>query len=385
MDELVLYAIYIIVGGIIGLIFSLLFFRMDEGWKKIGTYVFGAGSSGGVFIALNFMCGISNKSISNRLLLLMLVSLVVSAIISFSKLCGLLKDQDGYNIIRVLDIVMGQKDYMKVYYETRKKEIDAKLNFEEIMRKNEELEKKEKKLIYFEEDLNERKKNLDNQLENGIYLSLPERQKVPVTHTFLTEFPDYTEIYANYILHIRLHTQDFCSRLENCRDKNQQKDVLDGYFYGICTYTISDIFSGNGSNKIRVHFRRLDKKEEYVKLVATTGIQVSAKDLTPIPLLKANMITQSFKNKASMIKSLNSKYHFETKNEFVWNEYLTYTFNDLSYRGYPFLAFGISVKNKEKFETLFYFLNFCKIETILQESIDKIGEKCDIINIITGD
>lgn len=385
MENTVIYIIYIIIGGVIGLVFSLLFFRMDEGWKKIGTFIFGAGSSGGIFVFLNWVCDITDKNMKNNLLAVMLMCVVILAAISFKILCGLLKGQDGNNVIRVLDIVLGQKDFMENYYATRKREIDSKLNLDEIEEKSHKLESREKDLINFEDELKKREKYLDMQIQNGIYLNLPERQKIPVTSQFLLEFPEYVETYSKYINHIRKHTQEFeCELKERGVSSERRKILLEAYFLGICTFTIADIFQGLGSNKIRVHFRILDEQEEYIKLVATTGRIASAKELTPIPLGKANMISQSYKNRTSMIKSLNIQYHFGTNNEQVWNEYLTYTFDDLLYKGYPFLSFGISVKNKDKYENLFYFLNFCKIEYILQESIDKIRISCDIINIISG-
>ena len=102
--------IYIMSGIILGGAFSLLFFRMDEGWKKIGTTLFGLGSSGGSYCILNEACGIEAKDMKIYLLAILLFSVTVSAIAIFCKLCSLLKNQDGENKIRILDIVLGQKN-----------------------------------------------------------------------------------------------------------------------------------------------------------------------------------------------------------------------------------------------------------------------------------
>ena len=383
MNTVTVVIIYLIIGAMVGLVCSLLFFRMEQGWKKVLTFLLGTGSSGGLFLTLNNLCGIEDYDSKNFLLALMLISVSVSALLTFIKLCSLLKEQDGANIIRVLDIILGQKDFIVEYYKTRRREIDTKLNLDEIIQKNQRLENKENGLRVYEEELNQRQKNIENQIEKGVFLNLPERQKIPMTNHLLNDFPEYVEFYAKYISHIRIHTQDFVERLEKSNDNEEKRILLDAFFLGICTFTIVDLFHENGTNKIRVHFRKLDSKEEYVKLVAATGMIASEKDLTPIPIAKANMINQSYRNRASMIKSLNIQYHFETANEQIWNEYLTYTFGELFNNGHPFLSFGISVKNKAKFENMFYFLNFCRIEYILQESIDKIATKCDIINIIS--
>ena len=384
MNIMTVVIIYIIIGAIVGLVCSILFFRMDQGWKKVLTVLFGTTSSGGLFIALNKLCSVESGNLRNFLLAIMLISVVVSALVTFIKLCSLLKNQDGANIIRVLDIILGQKDFMQNYYTTRKREIDRKLNLDEINQKNHQLTSRESGLRIYEEELNQRKANIEDQIKQGVFLNLPERQKIPLTNRFLNEFPEYVELYAKYISDMRMHTQDFVCRLKESENNEEKKLLLDAFFLGICTFTIVDLFQENGTNKIRVHFRKLDDNEEYVKLVATTGSNASNKDLTPIPIDRANMINQSYRNRASMIKSLNIQYHFETANEQVWNEYLTYTFGDLFYNDHPFLSFGISVKNKARFEDLFYFLNFCKIEYILQESIDKVAGTCDIINIILG-
>lgn len=383
MNVITVVVVYMIIGAIVGLVCSLLFFRMDQGWKKVLTFLLGTTSSGGLFIALNNLCDVESGNLKNFLLAIMLISVVVSAFGTFVKLCSLLKNQDGANVIRVLDIILGQKDFIEKYYETRRREIDAKLNLDEINQKNQQLESKETGLRAYEEELNQRQKNIENQIKQGVFINLPERQRIPITNRLLNDFPEYVEFYAKYISHIRIHTQDFVERLEKSDNNEEKHLLLDAFFLGICTFTIVDLFQENGTNKIRVHFRKLDDQEEYVKLVATTGITASEKDLTPIPIAKANMINQSYRNRASMIKSLNIQYHFETANEQVWNEYLTYTFGDLFYNSHPFLSFGISVKNKARFESMFYFLNFCKIEYILQESIDKIATTCDIINIIS--
>ena len=78
-------------------------------------------SSGGLFIALNKLCSVESGNLRNFLLAIMLISVVVSALVTFIKLCSLLKNQDGANIIRVLDIILGQKDFMQNYYTTRKR------------------------------------------------------------------------------------------------------------------------------------------------------------------------------------------------------------------------------------------------------------------------
>ena len=142
----------------------------------------------------------------------------------------------------------------------------------------------------YEEELNQRKANIEDQIKQGVFLNLPERQKIPLTNRFLNEFPEYVELYAKYISDMRMHTQDFVCRLKESENNEEKKLLLDAFFLGICTFTIVDLFQENGTNKIRVHFRKLDDNEEYVKLVATTGSNASNKDLTPIPIDRANMI-----------------------------------------------------------------------------------------------
>ena len=259
------------------------------------------------------------------------------------------------------------------------------MNLKEIKQKNKELKIKEKSIKKYEDEVCRNKQKLKMQIEQGLYLKLPEDKKIPITNEFIAEVPEYVESFAAFINDIRNHTEEFIKELKATKDDTREQKVkLEAYFLGVCTYTITHLFQWNGSNRVRVHFRTLTDEEEYIKLVATTGIEASNKDLTPIPISKANMITRSYEIRSSLIKSLNMEYHYETANENTWEEYLTYTFDNLIYKQHPFLSFGISVKNKRHFTNLFYFLNFCKIEYVLQENLDKIANQCDIINVLTS-
>ena len=94
------------------------------------------------------------------------------------------------------------------------------------------------------------------------------------------------------------------------------------------------------------------------------------------------MIRQSYNNQTSLIKSLNIQYDERGTHRKVWEDYMTLTFCDIKKDGNPFISMGISVKNKEKFKHLLYFLNFYKIENFLQDRLKEIDKVYHIVDTI---
>ena len=134
------------------------------------------------------------------------------------------------------------------------------------------------------------------------------------------------------------------------------------------------------SKNVRIHFRILEG-DKYVKFVAKIGKNLYEEDLTPMSLTKG-MIRQSYNNQTSLIKSLNIEYEERGTHRKIWEDYMTLTFCDIKKDGYPFLSMGISVKNKEKFKHLLYFLNFYKIENFLQDKLKEIDKVYHIVDTI---
>ena len=374
--------VYILIGSIVGSVSSIFFFRMDDSWKKVLTIGSSGGGYFGLITILNKFFEISDENLKILLFLMFLVGFIVCLLVVFCKLCKLLKSQTGENVIRVIDIFLGHKKFIEDYYETRKDEIDKLLKYSDLIKLKEQLENKEKKIKEDRMLLEDFKEKYDEQIKEGISIVLPIDKKVPVTKQFINLFPDYTESYSRFVSNINGYTMDFEKEAKSTKDDINV--LLKSYFLAICTFVITDLFESNNSSKVRTHFRFLDDNNEYVSLVATYGSIIYNKQLTPIPK-EFGLISKSSKIKRSIIRSLNLDCDFETNNYESFEEYMTLTFGNIRKGNAPFLTMGISVKNKERYKNLMYFLNFCKVENIIQESIDRIGQVCNIINIIDSE
>lgn len=373
--------IYALVGTIFGGLISLLFFRMDTGWKKVLVTFSGTGGSFGVYGTLTKFCGITGHDLKIGLLAIILIFFIAGALGAFFILCRLLKNQDGHNVIRILDVIVGYTGFIKEYYEIRKKEIDSKLNFDELIKKNAELEDKEKKLNEKELKLSDIQDKIDNQSKELLCLDIPINNRIPITKEFIQLLPEYIDGLAKFTNDIINYTNEFCSHYPEDPDEEDSKKRLKSYFLALCTFVITDLFNDGSNSRIRAHVRTLKGSDVYVSLVATYGVSIYNRELTPIPK-KLGMIPKAFEVKRSLIKSINPDYDFETSNSTVWEDYMTLTFYNICIDSDPFISMGISVKSKEKYKNLMYFLSFYKIENLIQDNIDKVNQKCNIISTL---
>lgn len=130
---------YAVIGGAIGSVFALLFINFDKSWKKILSFIFGiGGSSGLIFVCADYF-EITEQNMKFWTTTSLFLTLLVSFIIMMILMCKLIKDKDDNDILRIRDILLGQKSYIDKYYEKRTKEIDNKLQIpllEERERKN---------------------------------------------------------------------------------------------------------------------------------------------------------------------------------------------------------------------------------------------------------
>lgn len=63
---------------------------------------------------------------------------------------------------------------------------------------------------------------------------------------------------------------------------------------------------------------------------------------------------------------------------------MSYTFYNLKRGDIPYLSFGISVKNEERYKMAFYFINYFMMEDYLRESIELLNNDINIEKIIYG-
>lgn len=270
---------------------------------------------------------------------------------------------------------MDKKKYIDTYYEQRAEELKQTFYSRMIEEEKNKLNSERDALQIRERDISSREIKLQNQIRNAVAMSLPMEAYIPMTNDFLGQFPDFIESLAKYINDITRITSEYIQSF----DEEKKYPLLYSYFLALCSFTMEDLFDTSSKN-VRIHFRVL-QKNKYVKFVAKIGKNLYEDDLTPMPLTKG-MIRQSYNNQTSLIKSLNIQYDERSNHRKIWEDYMTLTFCDIKKDGYPFISMGISVKNKEKFKHLLYFLNFYKIENFLQDRLKEIDKVYNIVDTI---
>ena len=371
-------------GLIIGLIFTLLYVSLDSNWKKILTFFVTTGTSGtGVFLIYDHL-KITDISIIFISLGCICVSCLVFFLLFMLLMCKIIKDKDNNNTIRVRDILLGQKAYITKYYEKRCKEIDASLNIPLLEEREKKLSNNEKIYNVKKEQLENDKADFEKLTSSKLRIKLPESKNLVVTKEFLDLFPSYVDVFSSFINGVREETKLFLSNYTPIGEKMNIEDFK-AFLYIITIQVFEHLFSKN-SRDVRVHFRYYnEEKNGYDKLSSHVGGKAYNRDLTFIPYNEANMIIKSFECKRALIKSYNLDYNYESKNNTTWTEYMTFTFYNITRNNKPCLSFGISVKNSTRYRNLFNFLNYCKFESYLQESIERIDESYSIESLIYGD
>lgn len=364
-------------GLLIGLIFSLLFISFDAGWKKILSVVFAFGTSGTGLWGIYEKYNINDYNQVFTSVGVFCIAFLATYILFMIVMCKIMKDKDNKDILRIRDIILGQKKYIETYYSTRAKEIDEKLNIPTLKKRELEVDKREKNCAAQLEIIEREKAEIEKITEDKLKIKLPENKQLVVTKEFLDLLPTYAEEFASFIEGIRKETTLF---LEN-HEKATHEDLK--VFLMILSIQILEHLFGKSARDVRVHFRYYDeKKNGYKKIICMIGSKESKRDLTFIPYDEANMIIRSFECKRALIKSHNIKYDFTGNNSTTWTEYMTGTFYNITRNAKPCLSFGISVKNSTKFKNQFNFLNYCKIESFLQEVIEQFDERYNIETLL---
>ncbi len=368
MSDLIIQIIlFALLGVIIGIFGTVLFFRMDKTWQQILLGLGSALTAGGAGHLFISYLKVEESKVSVMILIL-IVWLIISVYVSFRKLCSLLKEQSGKNVIRVLDIVLGYDGFLKDYYESRKKDIDKNINVEEIEKKKKELESKEKYLLELENKIQEQKGDV-------LLLKLPEHGEVPLTNRFIRKIPLYVNNICRFRSDVDKLTEEFCNKFTN--DKSQNAEYLKAYFVGIGMYIANNLF-GTSNTDVRTHFRIL-KDDMYVQYTVVLGNKISEDKVSDIPK-GCSMIDKSFELKKSVVASLNPESKYDTKTS--WEDFMTITYYNLIKDDAPFLSMGISIKYAEQFGEMLYFLNFYKIEDCLHTYIKRINGVCNIVETL---
>lgn len=371
------------IGVLFGVIFTLLFINFDAKWKLWIEMVFGTGGTAGGIALFFTLFKIDSQNQRFLVTLCFIGSMVISIILSLSVMCCLIKDKDDADILRIRDILLGQKSYIEKYYQSRQQEIDDKLNIEKLKKRESEIVENERKINAEKKFLESEETRIINLGSSKLYLELPVNRRITMTKEFMNIMPSYTKDIYDCVNDITNQTLLFIKNFESTNNNVTLFD-LKVYLSSISTYILNRIFgSGEG---VRVHFRYYSPDDKgYKMLVAITNKSSRISSMTIIPYDSDNMIKQSYKTKRALIKSINAQHDYQSKNYVTWQDYFTYSFYNLETpKGIPYLSFGISVKNAERYKKMFYFMNYCMFEECLKDNIEMINELVDLIKIIYG-
>lgn len=371
-----IYVIFIIMGLIYGGIYSVLFIRMDELWKKAISVPGEASLFGGIYFGLIKILDVTSVNVNN-LFGSLVISFFIGFIIVFIICCILLSKQSEKYKIRVIDIVFGYKKLFENYYNTRQKEIDDELGYEKLKKLKKELDQTKKELNQKEKNLKEKENKIEANIKETPCILLPDSFNMPLENSFIKQIPYYVSDLNKLAIDLDRLTEQFVNTYSEY--SGSDNNYLIAYLFGVSKYIIKDIFD---SRSVRIHIRYLHN-DNYEKLLSCIGTDKISDKLTPIKYGEG-MIFRSYQIRRSLIKSLNYKYHKEAKNDEIWEDYLSFALHKICEDDKPILSMGISVKNREHYRDTLYFLNFCKIEEIIQNQLIKFNEKCEIIEAINN-
>ena len=290
------------IGVLFGIIFTLLFINFDSQWKIWLEMLFGAGGSAGGLLYFFKVFNVKNQNQMFLTTLCFVGSMVLSIIISLFIMCILIKDKDDTDILRIRDILLGQKSYIEKYYQSRQQEIDDKLNIKKLQEREKKVSEREKEVTDNERKLKEDKIFLESEekriLDLGktkLCLELPVNKKITITKEFMKIMPSYTKDICNCMNAINNQTILFLDRYKNNINEANLLD-LKAYLSSISTYILNVIFgSGDG---VRIHFRYYSHEDNgYQMLIAVSNGSNRITSMTIIPYDSDNMIKQSCKVK----------------------------------------------------------------------------------------
>lgn len=376
--------------GVCVAFFFVLYYINGEAKGNLKVFfelLIGTVGNGGLFLFVDSYIPVAN----NQIRLIGLACCITSFLVSVGALLGIfsyiIKGKDENNAIRLRDIFLGQYSFINKHYEQRSREIDERLNIAEferreaqIKRRESEVEQRERDVASAKDYVNEEFTRLEELGKKKLRMKLPENRNITLNQEYITTMPSYIENIFSCIHQINNLTDDLLKKSGGIMNES----TLKTYLLSIATHVSVDLLGAHPSDG-RVHFRIYDKaRNGYVKYVAVMGGNIETKEMTFIPYDTTNMIAKSYECKRALIKSLNSSHHYEGKNHKIWKEYLTYTFTDLLCEDKPFLSFGISIKNVDRFKKHLYFINYFQLEAFLQHNLERVNDIVDIASILYG-
>lgn len=371
-----IYICHIMLGLVGGVIFSLLFINFDKAWKKSISLVLTALLESGGVVATYKGLKITDSDTIFWAIGVMLFSFLISFIASMFIVANLMKDKDDNGVLRIRDILLGQKSYIDRYYEQRQNEVTTKI-IPDLEKRKSELDELETTIDASKDYINTELRKLEELGSKKPRIELPDHKKIVVTKSYLDSFPSYVTDLSTCINDLNIITNEL---IENNQDGNLTLREFKSYLLDMALHISKDLFK---SNDVRIHFRKFDDTNKgYTMLVSIRGENAIDRDLTLIPFDSNNLIKRSYECRRALIKSLNPDSCFKANNFTIWQDFMTFAFYNIKKDGKVCLSFGISVRNAARYKELLYFLNHINFESFLQENIEKVNQKYDITKLL---
>lgn len=367
-------------GAFLAFFFILYYVKGDGKWKVLFEAIIGIGGNAGIVFTLDRIISIKDGiirmySVASCFFAFLLVTAILLIVVSF-----LIKDHDGRDIIRLRDILLGQYSFINEYYKKRSAEIDDKLSIKKLEARETAVSRREAELESERRYISGELEKIEKLGKNKLKFKLPENKNITVNQEYIETMPSYIADTFTCISDINSCTNSLLAKPKESINISSLKS----YFYSVATYISSDLFGGTTTDA-RIHFRIYDKKVDgYVKFVAVMGSKLITNDMTIIPYNDDSMIRKSFECKHALIKSINITHDFQSENHNLWQDYITYTFYGLTYDDKPYLSFGISVKNAERYKKALHFINYFRLENFLQDNIERVNDAVSIASILYG-
>ena len=194
--------------------------------------------------------------------------------------------------------------------------------------------------------------------------------------------PVYINNYAKFCVELEKLTYIFIdeyTKAKGTKNETDCKTFWTAYLLALC-YSINTVLFDTHTTNIRSHVRILEDKN-YVKAISLVGDDIIDQELTPIPEGKG-MIAAAYKNRTSLVQSLNPHDHYSAKNDSRWDDYIAFAIDCSESESSPALSMAISIANSERHREYIYFLNYMKIEEKVNFSINTVNRICSIHDYI---
>ncbi len=384
------FVLSVVLGLVLAIVTAFLFVSFDKMWLRIVLYLIDLGAGGYVAVFWKSF-EITSKEEKILSVTVLYLAFIIFFLVSLCVLCYFIKDKNHPEYLRLRDILLNRQKCLVDYIEWRKAQIDNQYGVEILEAREKLLNEREAELgqrernVLIEEETNSRVKlQLAKQGKKQLKMVLPVKKNIFIFQEFIDEMPSFFDSYSNCVISINQYIANVVEDLKECsNDTDICITKIKTVFNYLSTVILSNLF-GN-SSQVRVHFRKYNpenKTFESVKVLEGNGVNpIVGKPLTPIPY-EDSMIKKSFECRRAVIKSLNTNAtKYDGDNHSVWQDYMTFTFYNIRTNDdMPCLSFGVSVKNREHYRKLFYFLSYARFELYLLSGMDEIN---DVVRIST--